>query len=290
PETYRGACNAMDEVWVPSRFNMETFANGGVEKRKLRLVPGGVDTKTFCPGAAPLEIPRKRRFNFLSVFDWHRRKGYDVLLRAYLREFTSDDDVTLILKVYQLVAEFSDLEAKISHFIERVTGLPMEIAPPIILINGFVPQRDMARLYATADAFVLPSRGEAYGRPYLEAMACRLPVVATKWSGQLDFLNNQNSYLIESQLTPVPPDVEIEEYKGHLWAEPSADHLRELMRDVYSHPEKARKKAEQGRKDVVQNYDWSVVTPRWVNEFERLLSGRRLCAAGALECGNLLPL
>ena len=88
----------------------------------------------------------------------------------------------------------------------------------------------------------------------------------------MDFLNNQNSYLIESRLTPVPPDVEIEVYKGHLWAEPSVDHLRQLMRDVHAHPEEARRKAERGHQDIIGNYDWSVVIPRWVNEFERLLN------------------
>jgi glycosyltransferase involved in cell wall biosynthesis len=270
PDSYRDACNAMDEVWVPSRFNLETFTKGGVEKQKLRLVPGGVDTRAFSPGVAPLEIRPRRSFNFLSVFDWHRRKGYDLLLRAYLREFTPDDDVALILKVYQS-ADWSNLEAQISYFVERTAGLPMEKAPAIILLNGFIPQSEMARLYATVNAFVLPSRGEGYGRPYLEAMACQLPVIATNWSGQLDFLNDQNSYLIESRLTLVPPDVEIEYYKGHRWAEPSVDHLRQLMREVYSHRDEAGMKAARGREDILRNYDWTVVIPRWVREFQRLL-------------------
>jgi glycosyltransferase involved in cell wall biosynthesis len=268
---YRDRCNGMDEVWVPSHFNLETFTKGGVDKHKLRLVPGGVDAHIFHPDGPPLELKPKRTFNFLSVFDWHLRKGYDVLLRAYLHEFSPDDDVALILKVYQ-ITESSYLEAQIGHFIERTAGLPMEKAPVIVLLNGFVHQSQMAQLYATADAFVLPSRGEAYGRPYLEAMACRLPVIATNWSGQLDFLNHQNSYLIDSRLAPVPSEVEIEYYRGQCWAEPSVDHLRQIMREVYSHPDEARKRAERGREDVLHNYDWSVVMPRWIGEFQRLLN------------------
>jgi glycosyltransferase involved in cell wall biosynthesis len=271
PEAYGYACNSMDEVWVPSHFNLEIFTKGGVDKDKLRFVPGGVDTHVFHPNAQPLDIKPKRSFNFLSIFDWHLRKGYDVLLRAYLHEFSADDDVALILKVYQ-IAGSSNIEAQIAHFTERLAGLPIERAPAIILLNGFIPQPEMARLYATADAFVLPSRGEAYGRPYLEAMACRLPVIATNWGGQLDFLNRENSYLIDSSVAPVPPDVEIDYYRGHCWAEPSLDHLRQLMREVYSRHDEARLKAEQGRQDVLANYDWSVVVPRWVGEFRRLLN------------------
>lgn len=271
PDSFLEACAAMDEVWVPSRFNMETFAQSGVDKCKLRLVPGGVDTRTFCPGAEPLEIPHKRSFNFLSVFDWLRRKGHDILLRAYLEEFTAEDDVALILKIYQLAGAGGDVEARISHFIERTARLSMEKAPVIILLNGFIPQSQLARLYATANAFVLPSRGEGYGRPYLEAMACRLPVIATNWSGQLDFLNPGNSYLVDARLAPVPADVEIEDYQGHLWAEPDVEHLRKLMREVYSRPEEAQKRAEQGFRDAVREYGWSMVIPQWVSQFQRLL-------------------
>ena len=270
PEVYRTACNAMDEVWVPSQFNLQTFTYGGVDEHRLRIVPGGVDTNVFRPHAPPLEIKPRRSFTFLSVFDWNWRKGYDVLLRAYLREFTPDDDVALILKVHQFT-DGSDVEAMICHFIERTAGLPMEKAPTVVLMNGPIPQSEMVRLYATADAFVLPSRGEGYGRPYLEAMACGLPVIATNWGGQLDFLNNQNSFLIESHLAPVPPDVEIQYYRGHCWAEPDVDHLRQLMREAYSHPDEARRKAKHGREDILRKYGWSAVIPRWIHEFQRLL-------------------
>lgn len=272
PDGYKEQCNAMDEVWVPSRFNLETFANSGVEERKLRRVPAGVDTQLFRPGVDPLHIPQKRGFNFLSVFDWHQRKGYNELLHAYLREFKLDEDVALILKVYQVNDTITDLEAKISYFIEREAGLTIEKTPPIILVNGFLRQEMMPRLYGAADCFVLPSHGEGYGRPFLEALSCQVPLIVTGWSGQMDFVNNENSYLIESRVVPVPPDVDLETFAGHRWAKPDVEHLRHLMRHVYSHREEARQRAERGRADMVQQYDWSVIIPQWAAEFERLLN------------------
>ncbi|MGH9342229.1 MAG: glycosyltransferase, partial [Terriglobia bacterium] len=272
PLGFRERCNAMDEVWLPSRFNMETFAASGVDGRKLRLVPPGIDLETFHPGATPLAIPQKRGFNFLSVFDWQIRKGYDALLLAYLREFKADDDVTLILKVSQANNTAGNLEDEINFFVERQAGVPLQKAPPIILIKQFIPQGEMARLYAAADCFVLPTRGEGYGRPYLEALACELPVIATNWSGQTDFLSAGNSYLIESKLTPVSGAVDLELFAGHRWAEPDHEHLRQLMREACSHREEARQKAVRGRQGLLRDYDWSVVIPRWVNEFQRLLN------------------
>lgn len=271
PDGVAERCNAMDEIWVPSRFNLETYSRAGVKASKLRLVTPGADTQLFSPHAIPLQIPRKRRFNFLSVFDWHQRKGYDALLRAYLREFKPDEDVALILKVSHGDNIQTDLPAEIACFVERVAGLKLEKAPPIILINGFIPQQEMPRLYAAADCFVLPTRGEGYCRPFFEALSCELPVIATGWSGQSDFLNNENSYLIDSVLVPVPVDVDLEVFAGHQWAEPDVEHLRQLMRHVFSHQEEACRHAARGRRDMVQQYDWSVVIPQWVAEFQRLL-------------------
>ncbi|MDE3178151.1 MAG: glycosyltransferase [Acidobacteriota bacterium] len=272
PESFREHCNAMDETWVPSRFNMETFAVGGVNPNKLRFVPGGVDTKVFKPGVEPLCIPKSRSFNFVSVFDWQDRKGYDILLRAYIREFRADDDVALILKVYQMAQAAENPTDVIVRSIEKDAGMTLEKAPTIVLLNGFMTQTDLIRLYSAAHCFVLPTHGEGYGRPFLEALGCGLPVIATGWGGQMDFLNESNSYLIESKLTEVPKDVVVNISAGHRWAQPEEGHLRALMRQVYSHPVEARSKAQRGLEDVRAQYDWKVVAPLWVDEFRRLLN------------------
>jgi glycosyltransferase involved in cell wall biosynthesis len=270
PDGWAERCNAMDEVWVPTEFNRATFAESGVEAGKLRVVGAGVDTELFRPDAQPLNIAHLRSFNFLSVFDVQPRKGSDLLLKAFLSEFKRDDDVALILKLSQHSDPLIDPRAQLSYFIEREVGMKLEDCPPIVVLNGFLSQDDMASLYARADAFVLPTHGEGYGRPLMEALASELPVITTRWSGQLSFLRDQNSYLIDIEGL-VPASVEEEIFAGHLWAQPSVEHLRKLMRDVFSHPQEAKKRAQQGRRDMVADWDWSVRAPLWVNEFRRLL-------------------
>ncbi|HTV59654.1 MAG TPA: glycosyltransferase [Verrucomicrobiae bacterium] len=272
PEGWAELCMTMDEIWVPCQFNVETFAGAGVERSRLRVLHPGVDTSIFRPGVQPLALPQTRAFNFLSVFDWHERKGYDVLLRAYLSEFRSDEDVALILKVYQINDPVSDLEAKIAHFIERRANMRLEDSPPIVLVNGFIPQSRMPQLYAAAQAFVLPSRGEGYGRPYMEAMACRLPVIGTRWSGQMEFMSDANSYLVELDgLVEPPADVDMEYYSGHLWAQPSVDDLRAKMRHVVTHREETQARALRGHEQMVSRFSWDAVLPQWVEQFRRLL-------------------
>lgn len=273
PDGWRAYCEGMDEVWVPSTFNCETFAAGGVSPGRLRALPGGVHTDFFRPGLEPLPIPMRRAFNFLSVFEWTQRKGPDVLLRAYLSEFKAGEDVSLLLKTYGRPDAGAEMLPQLAYFIERHMGMRLEDTPSILVFApGFLPAADIPRLYASADAFVLPSRGEGWGRPYMEALACECPVIATRWSGQMDFLNDENSYLIDCETVPVPWNNDVELSAGHRWAEPSVDHLRQLMRHVFEHREDAKKKAIQGRTEMVQKWDWDdVVRQRWVPEFERLL-------------------
>ena len=270
PDGWADRCNAMDEVWVPTEFNRRTFAEAGVKDRKMRVVRAGVDTELFRPDVPPLKIPYTRSFNFLSVFDVQPRKGSDLLLRAYLSEFEADEDVALILKLSQHSDRSIDPVAEICHFIEKEAGVPLEKCPPIILLNRFLSQADMAALYATANAFVLPTHGEGYGRPLMEALSSELPVIATRWSGQLDFLRDENSYLIDVEgLVPAAAEEEI--FAGHMWAQPSVEHLRQLMRRVVSQRAEAQQRARQGRRDMVAHWDWSITAPLWVDEFRRLV-------------------
>ena len=271
PDGWAEQCNAMDEVWVPSEFNRRTFAASGVAEEKLHVMPEGVDSGLFHPDCEGFDWPSVHGFRFLSNFDLLDRKGMKVLLKAYLSEFKANEDVCLVLKLAQHGNPGADPEALLTHFVETEGGLRLEQAPPIILLKGFIPHLDMPRLYASADAYVLPSHGEGFGLPYIEALSCGLPVIATRWSGHLDFLHDGNSYLIDIEgLVPASPEVEF--YAGHQWAQPSVDHLRQLMRSIYSDRQESARRAAVGRKEVTERWDWGVVMQHWAAEFRRLLA------------------
>jgi glycosyltransferase involved in cell wall biosynthesis len=273
PDGWRERCNAFDEIWVPSHFNLETFANSGVARHKLHVLQEGIDTSHFRPGLAPMKIPGTRGFKFLSVFDWQMRKGYDVLLRAYCTEFKADENVTLILKVSTVNQPYAQLVDLVSYFIECNLRMKIEDSPNIVLMTGMLPHARFPQLYASADAFVLPTRGEGWGRPYMEALACGRPVIATRWGGQLDFLNDENADLIDLEgVLPTGEDIDLEVFAGHRWAAPSVEHLRELMRRAVSKPELLAHKADRGLQDMRGKWDWRFVVPIWAREFDRLLA------------------
>jgi hypothetical protein len=95
-------------------------------------------------------------------------------------------------------------------------------------------------------------------------------VIATRWGGHLDFLSDENAYLIDIEgLEEVPP--EVVPWKGHRWAKPSVDHLRELLRRVYEDPEEGRRKAARGLSKALARHNvWNVANLA-TQELNRLL-------------------
>src|SRR5262249_39933676 len=92
PADWVAHCNAMDEVWVPSRMNEQAFRESGVT-RPLHVMPLGYDPAYFHP---QIESHREAsRFTFLSIFEWGERKAPEVLLRAFTDEFSANEDVAL---------------------------------------------------------------------------------------------------------------------------------------------------------------------------------------------------
>lgn len=265
PQDWVARCNLMDEIWVPSRFNRGTFVESGVDEAKVRVMPLGVDGSRFHPGLPPLPVAGRRGFAFLSVFEWVPRKGYDILLRAYLAEFQPDEDVCLILRVHDNSAydpSASRIRSEISAFQEAAGK---QAGPPIIVLPTLMSATDIARLYAAADCFVLPTRGEGWNMTAMEAMACGVPAICTGWSSHLDFMTPDNSLLIDvERLEPVPafgiPNDRV--YAGSHWARPSEAHLRRLMRWAYENRARAREIGMRGSRDVLEGFTWEKAARR----------------------------
>lgn len=274
PAGWVEACAAFDEIWVPSRFNLESFARAGVPADRLQVVPIGIDAGRYDPARVePLDLPGRRAFAFLSVFDWSRRKGWDVLLEAYALAFRASDPVCLVLRTSDRRARPGGLPAVVAATFERL-GVAPEDRPAVLLLEEPLSEDDMPRLYRAADAFVLPTRGEGWGLPLMEAMAAGLPVIATRWGAHLDFLTDDTGFLIDVEaVVPVDPDqTERSPYYAadHRWAQPSVRHTAALMRQVYEQPAAARRVGARAREAI--RASWTPArTATWIAErLERL--------------------
>ena len=270
PASWVSRCNTLDEIWVPTEFNIATFAESGVHPEKLFKLPGTFRTELYEQQTEPLDIGIKGDYVFLTVFDWSLRKGWDVLLKAYFQEFREDEGVCLLLKTYSSAnpndSFESQLRQKLDRYIRDELGLDPTKCAPYHVFNEILSADQIPRLYRSADAYVMPTRGEGWGRPYMEAMACGLPTIGTRWSGNTEFMTGDNAYLLDYELVDVPQSAwrELPLFRGHRWAEPSSEHLQEVMRFVVEHKEEAKEKGAQARQDVFSRYSWQSAAERIV--------------------------
>ena len=210
PDEWVTKCNLMDGIIVPSEFCKKVCEYSGV------TVPVVVAHGYYNQHVPSEKIDWRERLQikenekvFLSVFQWNYRKGFDALLRAYWSAFPTNGP-RLVVKTY--IESFSDKEKeriisdikniRSMHFINRMGKTHIPDFPKISLLMDHLSEDEMFWLYEQSDAFVLLSRGEGWGRPYLEAAAHELPIIATDWSAHTEFLNKDNAYMVDAMPEP----------------------------------------------------------------------------------------
>jgi glycosyltransferase involved in cell wall biosynthesis len=269
----------VDEIWVPCTFNLETFARGGVPAEKLHALPETLDFDLFSPSGARDE---NRPFTFLTNFDFTDRKGWDLLIDAWADAFAPQDDVRLVLKCISLHGFSAD---GIRLLIDKHLG--GRKTAPIELNSELLPVSGMPQLYESADAFVLASRGEGWGRPYMEAMAMGLPTIGTRWSGNLDFMHDGNSWLVDGTVVPVRDGAQAHAwayYKGQNWFEADHESLVAAFREVAAGGTAVESRAASARDDLIARFGSAPVIDRLAELTEAALERWRERTSRPVTC------
>jgi glycosyltransferase involved in cell wall biosynthesis len=253
PESmHHPAFDLVDEVWVASDFvrdAIEPLSPKPVIKVPIPIVVPELPTDV---GRHELGIPEDRfvfafAFDFLSVAD---RKNPYGLIEAYRRAFQPDDGAHLVIKSTNSREDFASFERLMLAAAGR---------SDIAILDGYLPVSSQHAFFAACDAYVSLHRSEGFGLTIAEAMAFAKPVIVTGYSGNLEFTNATNSYLVDWTLTPVGP--------GHYpypaearWADPDLEHASTLMRSVFENPESARRRGALAR-DEIRRWSVAAVAP-----------------------------
>jgi glycosyltransferase involved in cell wall biosynthesis len=235
----------LDELWTPSAWGRQVLVANGIDENRVFVVPEGVDAARFTPG----QRPENRRFRFLCNARWQARKGTADLIDAFCREFGPDEPVELVLRCIATGRE---------PLIEEHVAALRQPHPPIVGISRQFDGDAIVDLYRNCDAFVLPTKGEGWGLPIVEAMACGLPVIVTNHSAPADYLDHSIAYLIgvASMIPAYDPIWYPHRTAYGQWAQPDVEHLQSLMRHVFEHRDEAKATGQRARDAVSARLTW----------------------------------
>lgn len=271
PDAWRRSFDYFDEVWVPTRFVQDAIARESpipVVRIPYSIAPRAPTALTRAHFGWPRD-----RFVFLFMFDFSSyidRKNPLGLLRAFRDAFGASDDVALVVKCIHPERSPEGANAV------RETAAAM---PNVTLMTHVLPREEVDALVQLADCYVSLHRAEGFGLTMGEAMGYGKPVIATGYSGNVDFMTVANSLLVRHRLVALGHD-HGPYRRGMQWAEPDLEHAAELMRWVYAHREEAALIGARAAADVREQLSPETVGAM-VRSRLRLIAARAGRGAGA---------
>ena len=262
PAAMHGGFNFLHEVWVPSEFVREAIAK--VSPIPVFTVPLPLNlgkpippstTGVTDPGynetsRAALNLPEG--FLFLFSFDFFsvvERKNPVGVIKAFQRAFAPGEGPTLVIKSINGNRNLAELERL--HYARGDRS-------DIIIRDGYLSAAERDALVAACDCYVSLHRAEGFGLTIAEAMLIEKPTIATRYSGNLQFMTDSNSFLCGYNLRRVGHGVDPYPSDAR-WADPNIAEAAELMRFVYENPEEARRSGKRARLDLRARHDPRIV-------------------------------
>jgi glycosyltransferase involved in cell wall biosynthesis len=255
PPQWATAIAKVDEIWVATEFVAEA----------IRRVTGKPVIRIPTPIAFEIKGRYDRRhfnlpenvFLFLFSFDFHsfpERKNPYGLIRAFRLAFPPNrKDVALVIKSIN------------GHKKPEATQALMEVAdndPRILLRDGFLGRDEVLGLQSAVDAYVSLHRAEGLGLGLAESMYQGKPVIGTGYSGNLEFMNESNSALVDYTLVPIKKGQYLYDDPGYFWAQPDEEHAAHLMRKMVDDSEYRQRVAFRGQQDILAGFSYAATAER----------------------------
>jgi glycosyltransferase involved in cell wall biosynthesis len=240
PEAMARAEDYVDEVWVGSEHTAAALRRS-LTKQVFVFPPPIMPPSPLPLGRSELELPDG--FIFLCLYDFNstiERKNPLDLIDAFRMAFDVEDEARLVLKSVN------------GHLwpdkLEQVRAAARGRAD-ILVRDGFLDSGHVQALIANCDSYASLHRAEGFGLPLAEAMALGKPVTATRYGGNLEFMTDENSYLLPWSYTQVPEGAG--QYpSGARWAQPDVEAAAKALRHIFDDRIDAAAKAAQAYADV----------------------------------------
>lgn len=272
PDIILSTMLAADLVWTPSRWGRDILISSGVDEKKLDIVPEGVDATVYHPyhGKHRREVMR-----FLSVGKFERRKSHIETMLAWSAAFGNDPAVELVIKTDHFIKS-EEKQQFLQDFLNKHSMQNVKI------VWGSCDQHQMLELYQTSDVFVLPTKGEGWGLPIIEAAAMGLPIVCTNYSAHTEYLQHMLGSVGQVEYDLQPIDCEEFQYfypsnsrNQGSWAVPRIQSISQNLTIMRKNIKELQQRAWHNANVVRQRFDWN----QSVESALRVLHNRALLTA-----------
>jgi glycosyltransferase involved in cell wall biosynthesis len=247
PEWYVPAWPMVNEMWAPTRFIEQMLRNSAPKNVAISYVPLPVTRPAIDASLTRAHFDLDDRFMFLFAFDFMsvmKRKNPIGLIEAFIRAFPAGIGAQLVIKAIngdKRPAERAQLMAAAAQH------------PGITVMDTYLTRVETSSLMNLADCYVSLHRSEGLGLTLSEAMSHGKPVIATNYSGNIDFMDETNSYLVSWDRVAVGENAE--GYAADAtWAEPNLDEAAQLMRSVFENQAEAAQIGQKAQNDILKNF------------------------------------
>ena len=266
PDDWVPALDYVDEIMVPTNFVRGMLER--VTNKPLWLVPlpiGKIDETNLTRSDFGLN---ERDFIFLNSFDFNSflaRKNPLAVIEAFKKAFPSEHiNVQLLIKS----SNGHRHPGKLQELLAAASG-----DPRVVIRDQVIDRADMQALQRCSDAYVSLHRAEGFGLGLAECMRLRKPVIGTAWSGNMQFMTSENSFLVDYRLVPVAPDEYIHT-AGQRWAEPDTNSAAMHMRSVVFDRDLAEAVAAKAEADIEKWLSPSLAAQNMISRLDSLISSR----------------
>ena len=239
PAEFASASRYLDAIWTPSQFCRKAIEP--MVGIPVHVIPHSVWQETEAETAS-LDIDFSK-YTFCTMFDClsvPERKNVQATIEAFELAFPETTDIQLLIKVVNL-----DAKNDFSNYLKE----KVESNRSIRLLSRYLNRDEVYTFLRQSDCFISLHRSEGFGLAIAEAMLLGKPVIATNWSGNTDFCNTGNAFLVDYRLIKLEQDYGPYK-KGQIWADPLMEHAALLMDKVVKDRSIAENHARRASKDV----------------------------------------
>ena len=238
----------VDELWAPTRFIETMLRKHAPARVQVRYVPLPVVTPQIDVGLTRSRFGLDERYMFLFAFDFMsvmKRKNPLGLIEAFSSAFAEGEGPMLVIKAIN-----GDKRLPERNMLRDAVRKRSDI----VLIDEYFTKVETSTLTSLADCYVSLHRSEGLGLTISEAITLGRPVIATGYSGNLDFLSDTNSFIVPGVRTQVGEGAEGYSPEA-MWMEPNVTEAARYMRYVYENQAEAAKKGLRAQEEILSAFD-----------------------------------